>query len=122
MKEINKENLVKNNPFDLSNGSVNKMKLVGTLNAIVAKSYTEILDELFMEINKYRDGSFEFISNEFKSIKNENRLTKDKEQDILETYSLKQLEIINQIFNDIECLLINRLPNSEELFGKTDTN
>jgi hypothetical protein len=122
MKEINKENLVKNNPFDLSNGSVNKMKLVGTLNAIVAKSYTEILDELFMEINKYRDGSFEFISNEFKSIKNENRLTKDKEQDILETYSLKQLEIINQIFNDIECLLTNRLPNSEELFGKTDTN
>jgi hypothetical protein len=122
MKEINKENLVKNNPFDLSNGSVNKMKLVGILNAIVAKSYTEILDELFMEINKYRDGSFEFISNEFKSIKNENRLTKDKEQDILETYSLKQLEIINQIFNDIECLLINRLPNSEELFGKTDTN
>ena len=122
MKEINKENLVKNNPFDLSNGSVNKMKLVGILNAIVAKSYTEILDELFMEINKYRDGSFEFISNEFKSIKNENRLTKDKEQDILETYSLKQLEIINQIFNDIECLLTNRLPNSEELFGKTDTN
>jgi hypothetical protein len=122
MKEINKENLVKNNPFDLSNGNVNKMKLVGTLNAIVAKSYTEILYELFMEINKYRDGSFEFISNEFKSIKNENRLTKDKEQDILETYSLKQLEIINQIFNDIECLLINRLPNSEKLFGKIDTD
>jgi hypothetical protein len=122
MKEINKENLVKNNPFDLSNGNVNKMKLVGTLNAIVAKSYTEILYELFMEINKYHDGSFEFISNEFKSIKNENRLTKDKEQDILETYSLKQLEIINQIFNDIECLLINRLPNSEKLFGKIDTD
>jgi hypothetical protein len=120
MKEFNKQYLVRNNPFDISQGSINKSKLAGSLNVIAAQYYSEIISELLLEIKKYREGHFEFIASEYEIIAKESDEKRKKQEAILVEYSNEQFMILDKIAKDLQSYVLKNIPNFQEILGKTE--
>jgi len=96
------------------------MKLVRTLNANMAKSFVEIINDSHLEINKYSRGHIEFIANKYESIEKSSNKNQEEQKALLIQYSEEQFEILSQTIKNMESLLSSSIPNFKELFGKTD--